>query len=122
MNGGREKWRTGRAGPVVQHTVSWCDAKPFRFIWNKSDAVAANVYLLLYPKGRLKAALDADPSLYATVFEFLRGIGAHEFIGQGRVYGGGLHKMEPRELGRVSAERLVRKLRELKIENQSTLS
>jgi len=95
--------------------------KPFRFIWNKSDAVAANVYLLLYPKGRLKAALDENPSLYLTVFEFLQGIGAHEFIGEGRVYGGGLHKMEPKELSRVSAVNLVRKIESLQIEKQATL-
>ena len=96
-------------------------AKPFRFIWNKSDAVAANVYLLLYPKGTLKAALNENPALYSTVFKSLQGIGAHEFIGEGRVYGGGLHKMEPAELRRVSAEKLVKAIGTLKIEKQGTL-
>ena len=63
-------------------------AKPFRFIWNKSNAVAANVYLLLYPKGRLKTVLDQNDELFPIVLDFLRSIDAEDLIGEGRVYGG----------------------------------
>ncbi|MBI4873635.1 MAG: SAM-dependent DNA methyltransferase, partial [Acidobacteria bacterium] len=64
------------------------------------------VYLLLYPKGILKRLLDAQPELNGLVFEHLRSIDAARLLGEGRVYGGGLHKMEPKELARVSAASL----------------
>ncbi len=74
------------------------DAPPFRFFRNLSRATAANVYLLLYPRPTLRERLEADPSLWAVVFERLKAIPARHLIGEGRVYGGGLHKIEPREL------------------------
>lgn len=81
--------------------------KPFRVIWNKSNATAANVYLLLYPKAALAAALNEMPHLYPEVFDHLRRIEADAFIDEGRVYGGGLHKMEPKELERVPLQDLA---------------
>ena len=81
--------------------------KPFRVIWNKSNATAANVYLLLYPKPALAAALSAEPELYSMVFDHLRSIEADTFVDEGRVYGGGLHKMEPKELERVPLQGLA---------------
>jgi methylase of polypeptide subunit release factors len=80
--------------------------KPFRFLWNRSQATAHNVYLLLYPKGALQEALAADPSLQAEVYAALRRIDTNGFMGEGRVYGGGLYKMEPRELARIPADLL----------------
>jgi adenine-specific DNA-methyltransferase len=77
---------------------------PFRFIWNRSDATAHNVYLMLYPKSRLQAALKSHPELAARVFEALQSVPAGEFISEGRVYGGGLHKVEPKELAQISAQ------------------
>jgi hypothetical protein len=76
---------------------------PFRFIWNRSQATAHNVYLMLYPKGPLRDALRERPELEAEIFEKLQGIGPEWFISEGRVYGGGLHKVEPRELAKVPA-------------------
>jgi hypothetical protein len=81
--------------------------KPFRIIWNKSNATAANVYLLLYPKPALAAALSETPELYSVVFDRLRSIETDAFVDEGRVYGGGLHKMEPKELERVSLQGLA---------------
>ncbi len=74
------------------------DAPPFRFFWNRSEATAPNVFLLLYPKPPLRCLLEARPDLQAVLFERLRAIPARDLIGEGRVYGGGLHKIEPREL------------------------
>jgi hypothetical protein len=83
------------------------DGKTFRFFWNRSAATAANTYLLLYPTGSLKAALTNNPQIAPRVLELLNGLGADGFTDQGRVYGGGLFKMEPRELGRVDATPIV---------------
>jgi hypothetical protein len=76
---------------------------PFRFIWNRSRATAHNVYLMLYPRARLQDALTHHPELTAHVFEALQRITPEELLSEGRVYGGGLHKVEPRELAQITA-------------------
>lgn len=81
--------------------------RPFRFIRNKSRATACNVYLMLYPSAGLSKSLRDDPRRYETVWNFLQGISAEELLGNGRVYGGGLYKLEPKELRRVSAAQLL---------------
>jgi len=68
------------------------------------------VYLLLYPRGELRAALADKPAVEGLVFEALRGIDTARFMGEGRVYGGGLYKMEPKELANVGAAPIVRAL------------
>lgn len=73
---------------------------PFRIIRNKSQAVATNVYLLLYPKPWLLKA-DHDGGLLDRIAGALQELSAHDFTSEGRVYGGGLHKMEPKELARL---------------------
>jgi len=77
--------------------------RPFRFIWNHSTATAANVYLLLYPR---EAVAGTVRERIWDVFEALREIGPEHFFSEGRVYGGGLHKMEPAELMRLPADAL----------------
>jgi hypothetical protein len=77
--------------------------RPFRFIWNQSAATAANVYLLLYPKDMVARSVQER---IEDVFEALREIGPEHFFNEGRVYGGGLHKMEPAELMRLPADAL----------------
>lgn len=78
--------------------------RPFRFIWNRSRAIAANVYLLLYPKSHVVKSLRENA---AAAFEALRAIHASHFFSEGRVYGGGLHKMEPAELMRLPADNVA---------------
>jgi hypothetical protein len=77
---------------------------PFRFILNHSKATAANVYLLLYPRAELSQALEQDPELARKIWHCLNALPPKTVLDQGRVYGGGLHKLEPRELGNVSAD------------------
>lgn len=80
---------------------------PFRFFWNRSRAIAPNVWLMLQPVGPLAVALRQRPELAETVFRLLSAITARDLTDEGRVYGGGLHKLEPKELGRISARPLI---------------
>jgi adenine-specific DNA-methyltransferase len=85
------------------------DKAPFRFIWNRSQAIATNLYLMLYPRDEFKERLIREPERVSDVFEFLQQVTGNELRGAGRVYGGGLHKIEPRELARVSVTALLEK-------------
>lgn len=84
--------------------------KPFRFILNHSKATATNVYLLLYPKPALARAFETNSDLKRTVWEALNEISMDKLLEEGRVYGGGLHKLEPKELGNVSASTVAEKI------------
>jgi hypothetical protein len=79
----------------------------FRFILNHSQATAANVYLILYPKLSLEKVLKCNPELVKVVWQALNTISAETLTGEGRVYGGGLHKLEPSELGNTPADKLL---------------
>ena len=83
---------------------------PFRFILNHSQATAANVYLLMYPHPAAASALRDEPALAQQVWQALRNIPSDDLLAEGRMYGGGLHKIEPRELGNVPAPELAKLL------------
>jgi hypothetical protein len=80
---------------------------PFRFILNHSKATAANTYLLLYPNGRLARVLRESPDAAVAVWKALRSIPIEAIVGEGRIYGGGLHKIEPRELANAPAQPVI---------------
>lgn len=84
---------------------------PFRFILNKSDAIVANSYLILYPLPNLQAALDNCSALYDRVMNALNSITMNDLIDEGRVYGGGMHKMEPKELANVPVPEIAALIR-----------
>jgi len=92
------------------------EKRPFRFIWNRSKAIGTNLYLMLYPQSGLAAMLCRHPERAEAVHGLLGEVTGHELRGEGRVYGGGLHKIEPRELARVSAKSLIDLWPELKSE------
>jgi hypothetical protein len=95
---------------------------PFRFIWNRSAATAHNVYLMLYPKNRLQEMLQSHPELGAKVFEALQRIAPDQIVSGGRVYGGGLHKVEPKELAQIPARVVLENIVEhIRIERQEKL-
>ena len=83
------------------------DKLPFRFVWNRSQAVATNLYLMLTPTDGLAAMLFAYPARAARIHEWLSNLTGGELRSEGRVYGGGLNKIEPKELARISTQSLV---------------
>ena len=80
---------------------------PVRFILNESKAIATNSFLMLYPKASLRVLLQTHPENLSHVWNLLREIPAEEFRRTGRCYGGGLQKMEPRELGELDCSHLL---------------
>ena len=79
---------------------------PFRFILNHSDAVATNSYLMLYPKPGLERLIAENTALLNKVWDILCSIGNKSIENEGRVYGGGLKKIEPKELAKVPCQEL----------------
>lgn len=79
---------------------------PFRFILNHTDAVATNSYMMLYPKEDILKILNRNPESSFEIWKALRSISRYDLESQGRVYGGGLKKIEPRELSKVRCEKL----------------
>ncbi len=105
----RTPWYTQEYRPPAPFVCTYLgrsnkkNGKPFRFILNNSEATAANVYLMLYPKGNFEHILKDKPELKRQVWQFLNDICPQAMLEEGRVYGGGLHKLEPKELGNVPA-------------------
>jgi adenine-specific DNA-methyltransferase len=87
--------------------------RPFRFIWNRSQAIGTNLYLMLYPRNGLAAMLRQHAARATDVFALLGQVTGNELRGEGRVYGGGLNKIEPNELSRISAAPFIRQWPEL---------
>jgi adenine-specific DNA-methyltransferase len=97
------------AAPIVCTYLGRAGGKrkgAFRFILNGSRATVSNVYLAMYPTARLAGALADDASALREVWLLLRGLAPERLLGEGRVYGGGLHKLEPRELANLAVPEL----------------
>ena len=112
----RTPWYTQEVRPPAPFLCTYLgrgdkkSGRPFRFILNDSNATASNVYLMLYPKTPLEQAIAELPHLKQRVWAFLSSITSEDMLNEGRVYGGGLHKLEPKELGRVPATELAQLL------------
>lgn len=112
---GRKPWYSQENRPAAPIICTYMGrsrngAKPFRFILNHSQATACNTFLLLYPKPILARAAEKNAEAMRVAWEFLNEIDADELLGHGRVYGGGLHKLEPKELRGFPAEALAKRL------------
>jgi len=81
--------------------------RPFRFVLNKSQATITNVYLALYPNEYLSRFIENDFHATREVWKILNGICPQSMLAEGRVYGGGLHKLEPKELANVPVPELA---------------
>jgi hypothetical protein len=62
---------------------------------------------MLYPKGPLLAALRDHPELEERMFNALRRITPSQLLCEGRVYGGGLHEVETKELAQIPAREVL---------------
>ena len=82
--------------------------KIFRFLLNRSKATAANAYLLLYPKPFIKILFNKHPQLLRQIWQTLNNISETTLLAEGRVYGGGLYKLEPKELGNIPADIIIK--------------
>jgi hypothetical protein len=81
--------------------------RPFRFLLNHSRATVANTYLILYPKPALLKAMGEHPERVRAVWSALNQILPETLMQEGRVYGGGLHKVEPKELANTPADDIL---------------
>ena len=87
---------------------------PFRFILNQSNAIATNVYLLMYPKPLLQKEIANNPELLFSLWQAMNKIPIEILIHEGRTYGGGLHKVEPKELAQVPVDFIISSLPQIK--------
>ncbi len=84
------------------------NGSPIRFILNLSEAIVTNSYLMLYPKEHLQKAISDNSNSVYRIWELLKGISGNDIEEEGRVYGGGLKKIEPRELAKVPCGDLMK--------------
>lgn len=84
----------------------------FRFIRNRSNATFTNAYLGLYLRPMVRDSLSDESAALDLIWEMLGAIGSQLLVDSGREYGGGLAKLEPRELASVPADPIIRRLRE----------
>lgn len=104
----RTPWSAREVRPPAPFVVQYMGrgrggSSPFRFIRNLSCATAPNVYLMLYPRGELARRLSAAPDRLRAVHAALQALGGPAISDSGRVYGGGLRKVEPAELAGLPA-------------------
>jgi adenine-specific DNA-methyltransferase len=125
----REPWYCQETRPPAPFLCTYMgrptarSESPFRFLLNHSQATAANVYLMLYPKPRLAALLRDEPGLSRAIWGALSGVTSEHLIGHGRTYGGGLYKLEPNELAGISADIILRALpEEIQVRSHRQLS
>ncbi len=106
----------GHSGPIRQFLIYMGrsrspDEHPFRFFLNLSDAIATNVFLMLYPKPDVRFLLGENRSRMEELLGCLNSLEQQVLINGGRIYGGGLHKLEPSELANLPMPRLPEWLR-----------
>ena len=116
---GRKPWYAQESRPAAPIVCTYMGrsrqgARPFRFLLNHSRATACNTWLMLYPKAFLAQVMEKEPEILRTVWKFLNEFDTEELLGHGRVYGGGLHKLEPKELCGLPIDKMVFRHPEMK--------
>jgi hypothetical protein len=77
------------------------DKSAIRFLWNKSDAVVTNTYLMLYPNPRILKLMEEDQGVSKILFDLLKEAAWGAIDEFARTHAGGLSKIEPGELQKV---------------------
>jgi hypothetical protein len=72
-----------------------------RFILNRSSAIATNSFHMLYPTELFYSKFGTDQKSIGLAWRYLSKLPSGRIFDEGRIYGGGLHKIEPRELSKV---------------------
>lgn len=89
------------------------DRPAIRFILNKSQAIASNTYLMLYPNESLSRLIKYNPEITDILFSLLKDASKNAVSEYSRLHAGGLNKIEPRELLEVWLGPLPESLREV---------
>lgn len=74
---------------------------PIRFIWNKSDAIATNTYLMLYPRPKVAKYLLENRDAGLDLFAALHATAKSSIQASLRMHADGLLKIEPGDLSGV---------------------
>lgn len=119
----RRKWYSQENRPPAPIVCTYMGrsregGRPFRFILNHSQGTALNTYLMLYPKGGFARHVRENPKALREAWNFLNRIDTDELLAHGRVYGGGLHKLEPKELRGYPATELIKHLEGFRVSEQ----
>lgn len=94
--------------------------EPFRLIFNKSNATATNAYLMLFPKFNWTRLKSEDMKLMSLIHKELLSITGADFINNGRVYGGGLYKLEPTELMSIPVDSIFSETTLIEMEKRNS--
>jgi hypothetical protein len=108
----RSPWFKQEYRPECPFLVSYMGRnpnKPFRLFFNTTNATAPNVYLMLYPKFNWKKIEKQNRGFLLNLHKNLQNISSEAFVSSGRVYGGGLYKLEPKELMHVQIDNILSK-------------
>ncbi|KAA3655503.1 MAG: SAM-dependent DNA methyltransferase [Chloroflexi bacterium] len=105
----RRRWYEQEERPPAPILCTYMgrNQQPFRFIRNHSMATAPNVYLMLYPTPLLNHHLMQDETLLQQIWNWLTQVNGKTFKKIGRSYGGGLFKLEPRELAQLGVDKQI---------------
>lgn len=105
----RELWykcETRDTAPILVSYMGRDNGKsPIRFILNEAKATATNSYLMMYPKPEYRHQFR-DPAFTKKIWLILSEIPTQSLLDYGRIYGGGLLKLEPKELAEIPCPQL----------------
>ena len=106
----RSPWFKQEYRPECPFLISYMGRNPngpFRLFLNKTNATVPNVYLMLYPNFNWKEAETQNSGFLKNLHGKLQNISPETFVSSGRVYGGGLYKLEPKELMSVPVDNVL---------------